>query len=216
MFLKTRHDTREKIMQTAFKLFGQYGLHGTSVRQIAKLSKVNLAAINYHFKNKENLYWQIIVHTYKDLDNRLNSFYSQAENTTELALFAYDHFLKERNALRNVMKMMLDDRVEAPKSKKLLEILNNPMGPPGGQYFAQKIQQEVSYPLNQEGLLWGVKAIFGVVTHWALMCSSTHFCERQKQDPMLAPKQIRSDLKLMVQAAMQFLNQSEALFLKKE
>lgn len=48
-------DTKEKILNTAYKIAGEQGFHKITVRKIAKEAGVNVAAVNYHFRNKENL-----------------------------------------------------------------------------------------------------------------------------------------------------------------
>jgi AcrR family transcriptional regulator len=48
--------TRERIMEAALDLFGERGLTGTTVRDIAKRASVNVAAISYHFGGKDELY----------------------------------------------------------------------------------------------------------------------------------------------------------------
>ncbi|MET4576397.1 TetR/AcrR family transcriptional regulator [Ottowia thiooxydans] len=46
---------REKILDCAEKLFAEHGFHGTSIRDIAALSEVQLALVGYHFGSKEDL-----------------------------------------------------------------------------------------------------------------------------------------------------------------
>ena len=48
-------DTKQKILDTAEKLFAQQGYAATSMRQIISGAGVNLAAIHYHFGSKEEL-----------------------------------------------------------------------------------------------------------------------------------------------------------------
>jgi TetR/AcrR family transcriptional regulator, regulator of cefoperazone and chloramphenicol sensitivity len=48
--------TRLKLLSAAIDLFGRQGFYGTSIRQIARLAKANIAAIAYHFGGKEELY----------------------------------------------------------------------------------------------------------------------------------------------------------------
>ena len=48
-------ETQGKILDTAERLFGDQGYAGTSLRQIIAAAGVNLAAIHYHFGNKEEL-----------------------------------------------------------------------------------------------------------------------------------------------------------------
>ena len=45
-------DTRERILDAAESLFIEHGFAATSLRAIATLAQVNLAATNYHFGSK--------------------------------------------------------------------------------------------------------------------------------------------------------------------
>jgi len=47
--------TRDKILDTAERLFARDGFDATSLRAITTEADVNLAAVNYHFKSKEAL-----------------------------------------------------------------------------------------------------------------------------------------------------------------
>jgi AcrR family transcriptional regulator len=51
--------TRERILDQAEILFAQKGYQAVSVREITTAAHCNLAAVNYHFGNKENLYLEV-------------------------------------------------------------------------------------------------------------------------------------------------------------
>jgi AcrR family transcriptional regulator len=51
---------RERILDAALDLFGERGLTGTTVRDIAARGKVNVAAISYHFGGKDELYRAVV------------------------------------------------------------------------------------------------------------------------------------------------------------
>jgi len=51
--------TRERILDRAEVLFAQKGYRAVSVREITSAAECNLAAVNYHFGNKENLYLEV-------------------------------------------------------------------------------------------------------------------------------------------------------------
>jgi TetR/AcrR family transcriptional regulator, regulator of cefoperazone and chloramphenicol sensitivity len=53
--------TREVLLETAGRLFAEFGVEGTSVRRIAEVAGTNLAAINYHFGSKENLHREVLM-----------------------------------------------------------------------------------------------------------------------------------------------------------
>lgn len=48
-------DTKQKILDTAERLFGDHGYSTTSLRQVIAEAEVNLAAVHYHFGSKEEL-----------------------------------------------------------------------------------------------------------------------------------------------------------------
>lgn len=60
MFKTPSLATREKILNAAEKLFADNGFNGTSLRDITESAKVNLAAVNYHFGDKESLYTEVV------------------------------------------------------------------------------------------------------------------------------------------------------------
>lgn len=54
--------TRERIVETAGRLFAERGRQATTVRDIVREAGVNQAAINYHFRDKDNLYFEVLEH----------------------------------------------------------------------------------------------------------------------------------------------------------
>ncbi len=52
--------TKLDLILAAGEIFASKGLKGASIRAIAKKAKVNIAAINYHFGSKENLYKEVL------------------------------------------------------------------------------------------------------------------------------------------------------------
>jgi AcrR family transcriptional regulator len=51
--------TRERLLDTAERLFAGRGFAGTSVREITDAADANLGAVNYYFRSKENLYAEV-------------------------------------------------------------------------------------------------------------------------------------------------------------
>lgn len=51
---------KEKLIQVATTLFAEHGFAGTSTRDIAKLSDLNISLISYYFGGKEGLYKAVI------------------------------------------------------------------------------------------------------------------------------------------------------------
>ena len=75
-------DTCQRIRETALNLFALKGFEGVSIREIARIACVNVAAINYHFKSKDNLRDEIteeIIREFKEKMARIKGATSAAE-----------------------------------------------------------------------------------------------------------------------------------------
>lgn len=53
-------DTRDRILEAASNLFAVQGFEGTTLREITDAAQANLAAVNYHFRSKEELVASVI------------------------------------------------------------------------------------------------------------------------------------------------------------
>jgi TetR/AcrR family transcriptional regulator, regulator of cefoperazone and chloramphenicol sensitivity len=56
----TEESTRERILNAAGEVFAELGFEGATVRAITQRAGVNVAAINYHFRDKAELYSRVI------------------------------------------------------------------------------------------------------------------------------------------------------------
>lgn len=56
-----RHDTRTRILDTAESLFADQGYELASLRTLTLQAQVNLAAVNYHFGSKEELFRAVLL-----------------------------------------------------------------------------------------------------------------------------------------------------------
>lgn len=62
--------TRERLLDAAEDLFAEYGFSATSVRDITSSAGCNLAAVNYHFRGKQNLYREVFRRRLAELRDR--------------------------------------------------------------------------------------------------------------------------------------------------
>ncbi len=56
----TEDNTRNRILNAASDVFVEKGFGGTTVRDICKVAGANVAAVNYHFGDKQQLYYQVL------------------------------------------------------------------------------------------------------------------------------------------------------------
>ncbi|QJR09697.1 hypothetical protein DSM104443_00747 [Usitatibacter rugosus] len=56
----TSQDTKSRIIDAAESLFMEHGFEATSLRSLTSAASVNLAAVNYHFGSKEELFQAVL------------------------------------------------------------------------------------------------------------------------------------------------------------
>jgi AcrR family transcriptional regulator len=52
--------TRTRLIDAAGEMFAELGFHHTTVRQICQRAGANIAAVNYHFRDKTGLYMEVV------------------------------------------------------------------------------------------------------------------------------------------------------------
>src|SRR4051812_25736558 len=61
MFCDPADTTRERLLDTAERLFAEYGYQATTMRTVTTEAAANIAAVNYHFGSKQALL-EAVVH----------------------------------------------------------------------------------------------------------------------------------------------------------
>ncbi len=72
-----------RILNAAESLFAQHGYDGTSLRQVTKNAKANLAAVNYHYGDKESLFATVIRRRIQPINRDRLGRLAQAEQEAE-------------------------------------------------------------------------------------------------------------------------------------
>src|SRR5471032_3336158 len=67
--LRQAPETRELILDAAARIFARNGFRATTVRQITREAGVNLAAVNYHFHDKHELYVSVLKRAHQSAAN---------------------------------------------------------------------------------------------------------------------------------------------------
>lgn len=71
--MNTESGMREKILDTAKRLFIQHGYHGLAMREIAERLGVTKPALYYHFKDKEELFLAILNENLNQIERGLDA-----------------------------------------------------------------------------------------------------------------------------------------------
>ena len=72
-----------RILQVAEKLFAEKGFDGTSIRNISKEAKINIAMVSYYFGSKEKMLESLIYFRTTDLKMQLENLYREAISPLE-------------------------------------------------------------------------------------------------------------------------------------
>ncbi len=162
--------TKEKILEVATYLFSQKGHSATSVRDISKKADVNVASVNYHFKSKENLLFEVLKKGCSILEHDiLNIDKETQDNAEEFFAEIFRLLLRDKVSLRNNFRMLLSEEIVRLENYGLS---NNIYGPPGGDLMAEVIQKSVGKKLSLEELQWVVQSLFSIIVHQSIILAS--------------------------------------------
>lgn len=98
---KSQHLTKESLLNEASLQFSQHGFSEASVRSICKEVGVSVAAINYHFGNKNNLVTTVVENSVNKFAQALDE--SLNENHCELKDFLYSYGMKLFNHKKELL-----------------------------------------------------------------------------------------------------------------
>lgn len=203
--LPLNSETKERIISSATKLFSKNGFDGTSVRDIAAHAKVNLAAINYHFANKENLYKEVLRFGLIHFSEQIEKLGSEKQRSTvEFSTALFDMLMKNGPTLINNFKVMLDN-FDFPE-----EIVpqTEHAGPPGGKVILDALEKEVKKEIPIEDKMWAVRVIFIHVVHTALI-ASTSYGKRNIIKKSFERKTVHQSIKRLIEMIVKDLKTSK-------
>jgi AcrR family transcriptional regulator len=108
--------TRERLLEAAELLFGQRGYAGTSVREVTAEAGCNVAAVNYHFGGKRNLYVEMF-------HRRLAAIREQRVESVREALQRAHGPRALETVLEAFACAFLEPLVAKPEGRRLIELM---------------------------------------------------------------------------------------------
>jgi len=163
---------KERILYEAEALFAERGFYAVTVREITRAAHCNLAAVNYHFGNKQNLYMEVFRCLWKPRAKRvLARFEKLLEAQRERSLKGIVHaiaeaFIKgplsEEERLRHSQLMI---REMARPTEAFEMVIGDVIGP-----FQQKLVELINPFMAREmgrvALLLHIQSIISMVIHF--------------------------------------------------
>ena len=83
-------DTRQRLLEAAGEVLAEHGFRKATVREICKRAKANIAAVNYHFRDKAGLYSAVLQYAHQCANKKYPPHLSlDSEATAEQQLLAF-------------------------------------------------------------------------------------------------------------------------------
>jgi AcrR family transcriptional regulator len=167
-----RQKTKERLLDAAEELFAEKAFENVSIRELAAAADVNVAAVNYHFQNKENLFHEVVQ----------RRFVIQRDKT----LAALDGLLTEtgghpevEQVVRTLVRIHMEGALPGPGTASFLSLVARHMDP-GNAHMAGPFFKTIVAPvfgtfakaimaarpgLEKEQVSWIAASIVGQINH---------------------------------------------------
>ena len=164
--------TRERILNEAEALFATNGYDAVSVREITAAACCNLAAVNYHFGNKQKLYLEVFRARWVPRARRVQAYFREylasqdTVSTPAVAQALAEAFLKgplsddERQRQSQLMTRELIQPTDA------FELLAGEVLRPFFKELADTLRPFIPEGLGNEGLMLNILSMFSMVIYF--------------------------------------------------
>jgi AcrR family transcriptional regulator len=189
MPLKNKHDmTKDRILNEAENLFAQKGFHGVTVREITEAANCNLAAVNYHFGNKWNLYLAVFQFRWLPRARRVRECVIkdlekyESPSRTEVVKALSQAFLEGPLADDERKRHSLLIIRELAEPTEAFELLAEEALRPLFSIIADHLRPVMPPDLGEERLKLNILSIFAMVTYFNLARAAVTHITGQEYD----------------------------------
>lgn len=167
------HDlTKERLLDEAEALFARKGYDAVSVREITNAARCNLAAVNYHFGNKKNLYMEVFRARWIPRARRLHESFRKSLDAEEAA--SPEAVVRALAQAFLVGPMSDEERFrhhqlmirELGQSTEAFELVADEVMRPFFKKLAGTLQPAMPQGLGKEGLMLNILSIFAMVLYF--------------------------------------------------
>lgn len=111
--MRNRQQTEERLINAAIRQFSRHGLHGVSVRTIAKEADANLSLISQYFGGKQQLYLRCIEIIYASLQSTVPEFTTRLDaNPHQAITYAVDAAIEMGQQNRDALLLTMRHFIE--------------------------------------------------------------------------------------------------------
>ncbi len=189
--MKAAADTKNKILNVAEEIFAEKGYSATSMRTITARANVNLAAVNYHFGSKAQLYQAVFQRRVAPMNRQRIEALEKLEQQAGGSPLLLDDIL--RAFVEPALKASLNP---GPGGSSFIRLLGRTHAEPGPEVhdFLPLLYKEVKIryrnalarilpELSQEELSWRIHFVIGTIaftlagTDVLEMIESCRYCD---------------------------------------
>ena len=111
------NDKQICILQVAEKLFAEKGFDGTTVREISKAAKINIAMVSYYFGSKDKMLEALIRFRTEDLSIKIQNLIKESLSPLEKMNRLIEFYISRINQNKDIYKIM---HFELSSKKRML------------------------------------------------------------------------------------------------
>lgn len=108
-----------QILEVAEKLFAEKGFDGTSIRDISKVAKINVAMVSYYFGSKEKLLQSLVIYKTSELKELLFNLIDEELEPVEKIYKLIDLYINRLNCNRGIYRIL---HFELASKKRAIEL----------------------------------------------------------------------------------------------
>lgn len=94
------------VLQVAEKLFAEKGFDGTSIRDISKAAKINIAMVSYYFGSKDKMLEALVLFRTDDLSIKIENLIKESLSPLEKMSRLIDFYITRINQNKDIYKIM--------------------------------------------------------------------------------------------------------------
>tara|TARA_R110000744_G_scaffold120988_1_gene225344 strand:- start:1198 stop:1926 length:729 start_codon:yes stop_codon:yes gene_type:complete len=181
----TETDSKQRILEVAVDLFSRNGYRGTSIASICEKAQVNVAAVNYHFHSKLELYlqiWRVAL----ERDTQLNPFDGgvSEEAPAEDRLKASVQALIQRFVRPNApseLAMLIIHELASPTDPAVDEVRLNAIQPPHTA-MRKLVREMLGNEATDQEVLYTTMGVFIPIIGLGLQQQSVYRRHQQSND----------------------------------
>jgi TetR/AcrR family transcriptional regulator, regulator of cefoperazone and chloramphenicol sensitivity len=112
------NETRQRLLEAAGEVFAKQGFRNSTIREICRRARANLAAVNYHFGDKERLYLAVLVYSHTRAREKYPLLSGDSEDVPPA--------LRLRAFIHDLMFSLVDEGMPAWYSKLMVREMIEP------------------------------------------------------------------------------------------